>query len=332
MLSHPGSLLGCREDLRALRRAAGFPLNQAALVVIGHNLVTGKCQVGANRAPRHPAVHPWDGESAARLPRWGRGIVNHRQPPDREAGTATGMSSGGYQDQDQDQRALRRWLGTQPGQQAQPPPGWQEPHLPYTPRQAYDQQPPGSPPDQPGPGQWQATRPDQVYRGSRTRSSLRIRRSRPLASSRASPRSRLIPVTSRLGHSRHTRRSPTASSLTRQGSRLTTSRLTSRARRMASSSGRPPGPRDWSTPGLVETRFSPDALVWVAVVFHGTAAWRNHGLIIFPLLFYRTSVQLCRPAAQPDGGLRPPCRPPAAWASPRRATRFAPRVPRAGRG
>ena len=37
----------------------------------------------------------------------------------------------------------------------------------------------------------------------------------------------------------------------------------------------------WSTPGLVETRFSPDALVWVAVVFHGTAAWRNHGLIIF---------------------------------------------------
>jgi DNA-binding transcriptional LysR family regulator len=28
----------------------------------------------------------------------------------------------------------------------------------------------------------------------------------------------------------------------------------------------------WITPGLVETRFSPDALVWVAVVFHGTAA------------------------------------------------------------
>ena len=28
----------------------------------------------------------------------------------------------------------------------------------------------------------------------------------------------------------------------------------------------------WSTPGLVETRFSPDALVWVTVVFHGTAA------------------------------------------------------------
>ena len=31
-----------------------------------------------------------------------------------------------------------------------------------------------------------------------------------------------------------------------------------------------------------------------AVVFHGTAAWRNHGLIIFPFLFYRTSVQLPR--------------------------------------
>ena len=28
----------------------------------------------------------------------------------------------------------------------------------------------------------------------------------------------------------------------------------------------------WSAPGLVETRFSPDALVWVAIVFHGTAA------------------------------------------------------------
>src|SRR6266576_5035885 len=28
-------------------------------------------------------------------------------------------------------------------------------------------------------------------------------------------------------------------------------------------------PTLWSTPGLVETRFSPDALVWVAVVFHG---------------------------------------------------------------
>ena len=65
----------------------------------------------------------------------------------------------------------------------------------------------------------------------------------------------------------------------------------------------------WSTPSLVETRFSPDALVWVTVVFHGTAAWRNHGLIIFPLLFYRTSVQLRCPAAPPGGGLRPPGRP-----------------------
>ena len=76
-----------------------------------------------------------------------------------------------------------------------------------------------------------------------------------------------------------------------------------------------PGPlitattRLWSTPSLVETRFSPDALVWVTVVFHGTAAWPNHGLIIFPLLFYRTSVQLRCPAAPPGGGLRPPGRP-----------------------
>jgi hypothetical protein len=28
----------------------------------------------------------------------------------------------------------------------------------------------------------------------------------------------------------------------------------------------------WSSPGLVETRFSPDALVWVTAVFHGTVA------------------------------------------------------------
>ena len=65
----------------------------------------------------------------------------------------------------------------------------------------------------------------------------------------------------------------------------------------------------WSTPSLVETRFSPDALVWVTVVFHGTAAWRNHGLIIFPLLFIEhlssCAVQLPRLV----GGLRPPGRP-----------------------
>ena len=59
-------------------------------------------------------------------------------------------------------------------------------------------------------------------------------------------------------------------------------RYISGAADLAANGGKLP---DWSTPGLVETRFSPDALVWVAVVFHGTAAWRNHGLIIFPLLF-----------------------------------------------
>ena len=90
--------------------------------------------------------------------------------------------------------------------------------------------------------------------------------------------------------------------------------------------------RTWSTPGLVETRFSPDALVWVAVVFHGTAAWRNHGLIIFPLLFYRTSVQLRCPVAPPGGAG-------SARQAPRRGvgisssgTRFAPRVPGLGKG
>src|SRR6266550_1675805 len=76
---------------------------------------------------------------------------------------------------------------------------------------------------------------------------------------------------------------------------------------------------EWSTPGLVETRFSPDALVWVAVVFHGTAAWRNHGLIIFPLLPYRTSVQLRCPSARLIAGLCPARKPPGGWVSPRRA-------------
>ena len=65
-------------------------------------------------------------------------------------------------------------------------------------------------------------------------------------------------------------------------------------------------PADWSTPGLVETRFSPDALVWVAVVFHGTAAWRNHSLIIFRFCFIEhlssCAVQLPRLVA---GSARP---------------------------
>ena len=87
----------------------------------------------------------------------------------------------------------------------------------------------------------------------------------------------------------------------------------------------------WSTPGLVETRFSPDALVWVTVVFHGTAAWRNHGLIIFPLLFYRTSVQLRCPSARlMPGSARPGS--PRGWGSPRRAPRFCAAGSPAGQG
>jgi hypothetical protein len=89
--------------------------------------------------------------------------------------------------------------------------------------------------------------------------------------------------------------------------------------------------KPWSTPGLVETRFSPDALVWVAVVFHGTAAWRNHGLIIFRFCFIEhlssCAVQLsrlmagCARRAAPGGrGISSS------------GTRFALRVPRAGQG
>ena len=88
----------------------------------------------------------------------------------------------------------------------------------------------------------------------------------------------------------------------------------------------------WSTPGLVETRFSPDALVWVTVVFHGTAAWRNHGLIIFPLLFYRTSVQLRCPSARLMPGSAQPGSPPGAGYLLVGHPGFAPRVPRAGQG
>ena len=59
----------------------------------------------------------------------------------------------------------------------------------------------------------------------------------------------------------------------------------------------------WITPSLVETRFSPDALVWVAVVFPGTAAWRNHGLIILPLwALHLAGVWQIRSAPRTPGG------------------------------
>ena len=88
----------------------------------------------------------------------------------------------------------------------------------------------------------------------------------------------------------------------------------------------------WSTPGLVETRFSPDALVWVAVVFHGTAAWRNHGLIIFSFCFIEhlssCAVQLPRLLA----GSARQAAPQGAWASPRRAPVLRRGFPGLGKG
>ena len=83
----------------------------------------------------------------------------------------------------------------------------------------------------------------------------------------------------------------------------------------------------WSTPGLVETRFSPDALVWVVVVFHGTAAWRNHGLIIFRSCFIE-HLSSC-----PAWWRALPARPPlGASGISSSGTCCAPRVPRAGQG
>ncbi|MGH9165932.1 MAG: hypothetical protein ACRDZW_10530, partial [Acidimicrobiales bacterium] len=61
----------------------------------------------------------------------------------------------------------------------------------------------------------------------------------------------------------------------------------------------------WSTPGLVETRFSPDALLWVAVVFHGTATWRNHGLIISAFVLSNTCPAVLSRCPPDMPGLRP---------------------------
>ena len=59
------------------------------------------------------------------------------QPPDRGADTAAGLPLGYYQNQSE--RALRRWYDAQSGQQSQPPPVRQEPHLPYRQQQSYGQ-------------------------------------------------------------------------------------------------------------------------------------------------------------------------------------------------
>jgi short-subunit dehydrogenase len=88
----------------------------------------------------------------------------------------------------------------------------------------------------------------------------------------------------------------------------------------------------WSTPGLVETRFSPDALVWVAVVFHGTAAWRNHGLIIFRFCFieHLSSCAVQLPRLMAGSARQAPRRGDLGISS--SGTRCAPRVPRSGPG
>ena len=89
---------------------------------------------------------------------------------------------------------------------------------------------------------------------------------------------------------------------------------------------------DWSTPGLVETRFSPDALVWVAVVFHGTAAWRNHGLIIFRFCFIEHLSSCAGQLPRLVAGSRPPGPPMGARASPRRAPAVRRGFPGRGKG
>jgi hypothetical protein len=89
--------------------------------------------------------------------------VRYQQLPDREGGTAAGLSPGGYRDQDE--RALHRWYGAQSGRQTQP--GRQEPRLRYPPQQADYQQPPRNSYDQSDPSYWQVqpTWLDQAYQG-----------------------------------------------------------------------------------------------------------------------------------------------------------------------
>ena len=114
---------------------------------------------------------------------------------------------------------------------------------------------------------------------------------------------------------RSRRRTPPIPAARRPGRRRTTRRRT-----------------PWSTPGLVETRFSPDALVWVAVVFHGTAAWRNHGLIIFRFCFIEHLSSCAGQLPRLVAGSRPPGPPMGARASPRRAPAVRRGFPGRGKG
>jgi hypothetical protein len=85
------------------------------------------------------------------------------QQPDRQAGTAAGLSPGG--DQDQDERAPSRWHGEQPAWRAQLPPGRREPQFRYPPRQPYGPPPPRNSYGQPDPRHWQGQPfwPDRAY-------------------------------------------------------------------------------------------------------------------------------------------------------------------------
>ncbi len=65
----------------------------------------------------------------------------------------------------------------------------------------------------------------------------------------------------------------------------------------------------WSTPSLVETRFSPDALVWVGRCLPRYRRLAEPRSDHFSAFVYRTSVQLRCPAA-PPGGRAAPARPP----------------------
>jgi hypothetical protein len=85
-------------------------------------------------------MHPYERESAAPQPRWGKEAVSYQPPPDDRDDAAGRQSPGWYLDPIS-QQALRWWDGVQWGQQTQPLPGrGQEPQTVY-PQQPYGQHP-----------------------------------------------------------------------------------------------------------------------------------------------------------------------------------------------